>query len=82
MKLSKAQQAVVDKMREGWTMYSGHIQLHGDTECYSPITNRLFFKMIRSGIIEIKSQYPTIYRLTEQYKTANNENSNTRDTKE
>lgn len=82
MKLSKAQQAVVDKMREGWIMYSNYIQLNGDPECYMPITNRLFFKMIRSGIIEIELQYPSIYQLTQQYKTANNENSNTGDTAE
>jgi len=68
MKLSKAQQEVVDKMREGWTLYSTHIQLEGDPDSYHCITNRLLFKMLRSEVIELESQYPNIYQLTEKYR--------------
>jgi len=78
MKLSKAQQEVVDKMREGWEMkksnwtpntwwikyFTSHI----------PVRHTTAEKLKKIGIIELDKKgatlhEPDIYHLTEQHKT-------------
>lgn len=87
MKLSKAQQAIVDKMREGWDLKRDRAGSYLIKEGKRII--RLFDITVdaleRGNVIEpCPGPIPPyfIYRLTEQYKTANNENSNTGDTAE
>lgn len=74
-KLSKAQQAVVDKMREGWELFFTsnycitirHYALRG----YWPVWHATFKSLIKNGVIEPGEETtPQVYRLTKQYKTA------------
>jgi len=67
MKLSKAQQEIVDKMREGWTLYSTHISWKVDPICFKSINIKTLNFLLVNGIIEYKSMYPHIYQLTEKY---------------
>lgn len=75
MKLSKAQQEVVDKMREGWDIHYntnfGSCRLrHNLYSAFPRINPRVFTCLESKKVIEqYKYSYPTrVYRLTEQYK--------------
>lgn len=85
MKLSKSQQQVVDKMRDGWELgYSSGfftrswLQKNGIGKGGETINVRVntFLLLRDKNVIEkSRSAYPTdVYRLTEQYKTKKNEN--------
>lgn len=83
MKLSKAQQAVVEMMREGWELSlvdlsSINCRLRKDGKKIRVMekTVRSLYKqrIIHTDKIVLAITY---YLLTEQYKTAKNENSNT-----
>lgn len=74
MKLSKAQQEVVDKMREGYAIFYGYTNdwlrkgNSNSTSVWKSTTNSL----LKRGIIEpVPGSQPACYRLTEQYKTKN-----------
>jgi hypothetical protein len=67
MKLSKAQQEVVDKMREGWECHHPYYLKRGDEKHWISIaTTRV---LDRLGIIERKPGFLTIYQLTEKYRS-------------
>jgi hypothetical protein len=70
MKLSKAQQAVVGKMREGWELHTTTaLTKEGTVQFISRATyNALWNKYV----IELKPGSLSICRLTEQYKTQPN----------
>lgn len=78
MKLSKAQQEVVDKMREGWELcYVPKknryylIKSTGATEFTKGTTYSIFRPLLHEGAIEFdySEKGRLVYRLTEQYKT-------------
>lgn len=75
MKLSKAQQTVIDMMREGWRMKTYCI-LHPGCNFSTGVGKATFRSLIKREIIKFNAQ-SGYYELTEQYKTTNNENSNT-----
>jgi hypothetical protein len=80
MKLSKAQQEIVDKMREGWAL--GKSSAWGKNSCWIQnggpgkggetrhISISTLKCLLESGAIEqIEHRYPTaIYQLTEKYR--------------
>lgn len=71
MKLSEAQQAVVDKMREGYLIRKGvFIGLVKDGHLWGNIQPSTFNYLHENAIVEyFNGQYPfTYYQLTEQYK--------------
>lgn len=87
MKLSKAQQAVVDKMREGWKLFHSSdafiILRHPEQKGYDRVWYSTYYSLKRHGVIGVVAgTTPAVYHLSEQYKTENNENSNTGDTTE
>jgi uncharacterized iron-regulated protein len=81
--LSKAQQEVVDKMREGWELKKSNWTAkkwwltNTDSETYTPsitVRHDTATKLLNLSIIELAEKGKTIYdasvyRLTEQYKT-------------
>lgn len=75
MKLSKAQQEVVDKMREGWELHvystnSLWLCKDGKRDLSHTVWYGTFFSLKEKGIIyQIPGGFPHVYRLTEQYKT-------------
>lgn len=74
MKLSKAQQEVVDKMQEGCIIQEG-IKLHFLRRVIGePYINTIWPNTTRSllkrGIIEkVPDFFPTVYQLTQKYRT-------------
>lgn len=73
MKLSKAQQEVVDKMRDGWIIRYGNFigLVKEDTkQLWGNIHPATFRALQKHGIVEYyKGEFPfSYYRLTEQYK--------------
>ena len=82
MKLSKAQQAVVDLMREGWSLCSStSISISGiwlqEYGCgcggqTQKVNAHTFFALKKRGVIEIQSnQFPTsCHRLTKEWRAA------------
>lgn len=76
MKLSKAQQEVVDKMREGYRLhhsnFTGSIWLRKDG-INSYITRVTFNALRKKGVVKQQpvdiGRLQAEYRLTEQYKT-------------
>lgn len=74
MKLSKSQQYVVDKMREGWALYmfySGNVYLAGNNYEQKDVKKSTFISLRRQQIIEVTKQnhfiMGLIYQLTEKY---------------
>ena len=65
MKLSKVQQEVVDKMREGWVLHHPQCLKRGDEKHWISIATAR--ALDRLGIIERKPGFITIYQLTEKY---------------
>ena len=68
-KLTKAQQAVVDKMREGWVLHTT-TALTKKGEQKSFISTATYRALWNKDVIELETGFSTICRLTEQYKTA------------
>lgn len=74
MKLSKKQQAVVDKMQQGWELYvysNNSIWLYkdGKENLSSVVWYGTFFSLKEKGIIyQMMGGFPHVYRLTEQNK--------------
>jgi hypothetical protein len=73
MKLSKTQQEIVDKMREGWELrlsesHKVYLQKDGYKERARQDT---FYSLKYRKVVEMGGTYMNgqIYRLTEQYKT-------------
>lgn len=67
MKLSKAQQAVIDMLREGWRLKLYCI-LHPECDFSTSVQKITFRSLIKRGIIKYNAQ-SGYYILTEQYKT-------------
>lgn len=72
MKLSKAQQEVVDKMRDGWELRlseTGRTYLINGLQSINTRQNT-FASLRHRMVIEMRSSYMNgwVYRLTEQYK--------------
>lgn len=78
MKLSKAQQEVVGKMREGYCIRFSGV---GVAYLYSQKHNRIdirlntFAALIRGNVVECRGKYINgmIYHLTKQYKSKQND---------
>jgi len=72
MKLSKSQQDVVDKMKEGWTIHGGCF-MRDKRGILQKINTHTFYSLITKGIIKAVSNifynkaYETDYQLTEKY---------------
>lgn len=76
MKLSKAQQEVVDKMREGWVLKRLHYKWYLSSVSsinYMKVSDQTINKLTGLGVIECQEQNAIrntadIYRLTEHHK--------------
>lgn len=73
MKLSKAQQEVVDKMRDGWELFftsTAFVYMrHPFKKGYLDVSYNTFRSLINRAVIHITDKTsPQVYRLTEQYK--------------
>lgn len=67
MKLSKAQQEVVDKMREGWILHSTTaLTKNGEKKQF--ISRATYRALWNKEVIELEPGFLSICRLTEQYK--------------
>lgn len=68
MKLSKAQQTIIDMMDEGWLLFDRHIK-HPECDFTTSVQTVTVKSLLRKNIIEM-SAHPlnNVYRLTEQYK--------------
>ena len=66
MKLSKAQQDVVDKMRDGWLLYSPFL-LKKDGE-RQWIRYATYQALDQKGVIEKIDKTNNVYQLTEKYR--------------
>jgi hypothetical protein len=74
MKLSKVQQVVVDKMRQGWELRlleSGNAYLTGKNYEQHDVHKHTFNSIRRWGIVERRGSYINgwIYQLTEKYRS-------------
>ena len=74
MKLSKAQQDVMDKMREGWIIINASIPeapiLVKKVMPQAMLNINTFYILLRSGIIErYDDSFPEPYQLTEKYRS-------------
>ena len=77
MKLSKEQQKVVDKMRQGWVLYYGFSNdwLRKDGRQTFDVWRATTNSLLKRGVIEpIGGSFPAAYELTEKYRS-NDSNS-------
>lgn len=66
MKLSKVQQAVVDRMLEGWILHTTTALTKDNQKQF--ISRATYRALWDKGVIELEPGFLSICRLTEQYK--------------